>query len=251
MASRIEITGLSNLPEIAEGDDVGERILQAASRVGLTLAQDDVVVVKQKIVSKAEGRIVFLADVQPSDLACRIAEAWDKDPRHVETVLRESNRIVKMDQGIIISENRQGVVCANAGVDASNVGADEAVCLLPEDSDASATAIRATLEKGSGVSLAVIISDSIGRPWRQGIIDLAIGVSGLEPVRDYVGQSDDYGHELKVTTVAIADELASAAELVTGKLERTPVAVIRGYTYARSDIGAAGLIMEPERDLFR
>ena len=251
MTGQIQIFGLSNLPEISEGDDVGGSILEAASQAGLAFVQDDVIVVKQKIVSKAEGRIVLLADVQPSDLACRIAVKWDKDPRHVEVVLRESNRIVKMDQGIIISENRQGMVCANAGVDASNVGVDEAVCLLPEDSDTSAKAIRATLEKGSGVSLAVIVSDSIGRPWRNGIIDLAIGVSGLEPVRDYVGQSDDYGYELKVTTVAIADELASAAELVTGKLERTPVAVIRGYTYARSDTGAAGLIMEPERDLFR
>lgn len=251
MANRIEIIGLSNLPEIAEGDDIGRRILEAASEAGLTFMQDDVVVVKQKIVSKAEGRVVLLAGIKPSDLACRIAAEWGKDPRHVEVVLQESRRIVKMDRGIIISENRQGVVCANAGVDSSNVGVDDAVCLLPEDSDASADAIRATLEKDAGVSLAVIISDSIGRPWRNGIVDMAIGVSGLEPVRDYVGQSDDYGHELKVTTVAIADELASAAELVTGKLERTPVVIIRGYSYARSDVGAAGLIMEPERDLFR
>ena len=148
MTGQIQIFGLSNLPEISEGDDVGGRIQEAASQAGLAFVQDDVIVVKQKIVSKAEGRIVLLADVQPSDLACRIAVKWDKDPRHVEVVLRESNRIVKMDQGIIISENRQGMVCANAGVDASNVGVDEAVCLLPEDSDTSAKAIRATLEKG-------------------------------------------------------------------------------------------------------
>ncbi|MFQ5933038.1 MAG: coenzyme F420-0:L-glutamate ligase [Dehalococcoidia bacterium] len=251
MGSRIEIIGLAGIPEISKGDDLSQIILDASRKEGLTFDSGDVVVVKQKIVSKAEGRIVHLSSISPSDLATRIAEDTGKDPRQVEVVLRESRRIVKMDRGLIISETHHGIVCANAGVDASNVGIEDAVCLLPLAPDASATRIRVSLKKAVGVDLAVIISDSIGRPWRSGIVDMAIGVSGLEPVRDYVGQKDDYGRQLKVTAVAIADELASAAELATGKLERVPVAVIKGYSYSKSEEGATSLIMEPEQDLFR
>ena len=209
------------------------------------------VVVKQKIVSKAEGRVVPLCDVCPSEMAVQIASEHGKDPRHVEMVLRESRRIVKMDMGIIISETIHGIVCANAGVDASNVGVEDAVCLLPQDPDSSAARIRNRLERESGSQLAVIISDSIGRPWRNGIVDTAIGVSGLEPLRDYIGQKDNDGFDLKVTVVAIADELASAAELITGKLERVPVAIIKGYSFSPSETGASGLVMERDRDLFR
>ena len=251
MGSRIEIIGLTGIPEVTKGDDPGRLILDAARGMGVTFDSSDVVVVKQKIVSKAEGRIVALRDVSPSDLAAQIAAETGKDPRHVEVVLRESRRIVKMDRGLIIAETRHGIVCANAGVDASNVGVQGAVCLLPTDPDASASKIRSFLEKETGADLAVIISDSIGRPWRTGIVDKAIGVSGLEPVKNYVGQKDDYGYELKVTAVAIADELASAAELVTGKLERVPVAVIKGYSYAKGEGGARELIMDRDRDLFR
>lgn len=215
------------------------------------MGSGDVVVIKQKIVSKAEGRVVPLCEVCPSEMAVQIASEHGKDPRHVEMVLRESHRIVKMDMGIIISETKHGIVCANAGVDASNVGMEEAVCLLPEDPDDSAARIRSMLERETDSQIAVIISDSIGRPWRNGIVDMAIGVSGLEPLRDYIGQKDSDGFDLKVTVVAIADELASAAELVTGKLERVPVAIIKGYSFSPSESGASSLIMERDRDLFR
>ena len=251
MRNKVEILGLPGIPEVRDGDDVARLILHAATAAGVSLDSGDVVVVKQKIVSKAEGRVVPLGDIAPSPLAVEIGERNGKDPRHVEAVLREASRIVKIDQGLLIAETRAGLICANAGVDASNVGLDDAVCLLPEDSDASADTIRTSLEAETGSSLAVIISDSIGRPWRKGIIDLAIGVSGLIPLRDYVGQRDDDGRELKVTVVAEADELASAAELVTGKLERCPVAVIKGSGVALGPGRAADIVMNPEKDLFR
>lgn len=251
MANRIEIISLAGIPEVSEGDDIGRLILDAARRQKLSLESGNVIVIKQKIVSKAEGRVLSLDKIAPSQLALRIAGETGKDPRHVEVVLRESQRIVKMDKGLIISETRHGLVCANAGVDASNVGVKDAVCLLPEDPDTSAARIRVTLEQETGADLAVIVSDSIGRPWRNGIVDLAIGISGLEPLKDYVGRADNYGYELKVTVVAIADELASAAELVTGKLERTPAAVIKGYSFSRGEEGATALVMERDRDLFR
>ena len=251
MGSRIEIIGFTGIPDVSDGDDPGHLMLDAARRQGVTFDSGDVVVVKQKIVSKAEGRLVALRDVSPSALALQIAAETGKDPRHTEVVLRESRRIVKMDMGLIISETRHGIVCANAGVDASNVGVEEAVCLLPLDPDASAARIRSVLEKESGSDLAVIISDSIGRPWRMGIVDMAIGVSGLAPLKDYVGQIDNDGYELRVTIVAIADELASAAELVTGKLERVPAAVIKGYEFSKGEGGAEELIIKRERDLFR
>ncbi len=239
------------IPEVSHGDDLGNLILGTLRQQGIDLGSGDVVVIKQKIVSKAEGRVVPLCEVCPSEMAVQIASEHGKDPRHVEMVLRESHRIVKMDMGIIISETKHGIVCANAGVDASNVGMEEAVCLLPEDPDDSAARIRSMLERETGSQIAVIISDSIGRPWRNGIVDMAIGVSGLEPLRDYVGQKDSDGFDLKVTVVAIADELASAAELVTGKLERVPVAIIKGYGFSPSESGAGSLIMERDRDLFR
>ena len=251
MVSRVKVLGLPGIPEVKEGHDVARIILDAASAAGVSLDPGDVVVVKQKIVSKAEGRVIPLNSITPSPFAREIACRFDKDPRHVEAVLRESNRIVKMDQGLIIAETRHGLICANAGVDASNVGLEEAVVLLPEDPDASAHAIRTVLESETGSQLAVIISDSIGRPWRSGIIDLAIGISGLVPLRDYVGQTDDDGRELKVTVVAEADELASAAELVTGKLERCPVAVIKGSGVPLGEGRATDLVMDPAKDLFR
>ena len=251
MVNRVEVLGLPGIPEVKEGDDVARIILDASRSAGVPLDPGDVVVVKQKIVSKAEGRVIPLDSFTPSPLALEVARRFDKDARHVEAVLRESSRIVKMDQNLIISETRHGLICANAGVDASNVGLAEAVVLLPEDPDASAQAIRTTLESETGNKLAVIISDSIGRPWRSGIIDLAIGISGLSPLRDYVGQDDDDGRELKVTIVAEADELASAAELVTGKLERCPVAVIKGSGVPLGQGRATDLVMDPAKDLFR
>jgi coenzyme F420-0:L-glutamate ligase/coenzyme F420-1:gamma-L-glutamate ligase len=211
----------------------------------------DVVVITQKVVSKAEGRLVDLRDVVPSPFAQTLAGQWGKDPRHVEVVLRESVRVVRMDRGVIICETRHGYVCANAGVDASNVAGREVLCLLPLDPDASAAALRAQIQKLAGVDAAVIISDTFGRPWRDGTTEVAIGVAGMRPIRDYVGQQDPYGYELRVTTVCVADELASAAELVTGKLTRVPATIIRGYVVERGAGSARDIVRSPERDLFR
>ena len=181
-----------------------------------------------KIVSKSEGQLVDLRTITPSALAVRIAEQFGKDARQVDVVLRESARIVRMERGIIICETRHGLICANAAVDASNV-AGETVCLLPSDPDASAARIRAGLREQTGADVAVIISDSFGRPWRNGIVNVAIGVAGMHPLTDYRGQTDPSGYDLRVTVMAVADELASAAELVMGKVDKVPVAVIRGY----------------------
>lgn len=251
MNSEITIIGLRGMPEVKPGDDLAALIIEAAKRQGTLIADGDVLVVKQKIVSKAEGRLVDLRHVEPSDFALQTAEEMGKDPRHVEVVLRESKRIVKMGPNLIIAETRHGFVCANAGVDTSNVGAGDVVSLLPLDPDASAEGIRIDLAKRLGVKVGVIISDSMGRPWRTGLIDVAIGIAGLKPLEDYVGQQDPFGYTLKVTMIAIADELASAAELVTGKLSRVPVALIKGCEYPRGRGKAKELVMEPERDLFR
>jgi coenzyme F420-0:L-glutamate ligase/coenzyme F420-1:gamma-L-glutamate ligase len=179
------------------------------------------------------------------------ATKWGKDPRHTEVVLRESARIVRMDKGIIISETHHGFVCANAGVDASNVPGEHIVCLLPEDPDASADRIRRDLRERTGHDIPIIISDSFGRPWRFGIVNIAIGVSGLMPLIDYRGQRDANGYLLNVTVIAVADELASTAELVMGKLDNCPAAIVRGYPFTRAEGKAREIVMDPTRDMFR
>jgi coenzyme F420-0:L-glutamate ligase/coenzyme F420-1:gamma-L-glutamate ligase len=252
MAGEVRILGLSGIPEVRKGDDPIELIVSGLEQSGLTLEQGDIVVVTHKLVSKAEGRVVELDKVTASDLATRWAEAHDKDPRHVEVVFQEAARIVRMDRGLIIAETRHGFVCANAGVDASNVAGHKAVSMLPIDPDASARQIRSGLEARVGFAPAVIITDSFGRPWRRGIINIAIGSAGINPLLDYRGQFDDQGYEMHATVMAIADEIASAAELVMNKLDRCPVAIVRGYPYEPSDIGAAEtMVMSHERDLFR
>lgn len=245
----IQIFGLSGIPEVQPGDDLAALILTAATSV--PLQQGDILVVTQKIVSKAEGRLVDLTTVTPSALAIEFATRWGKDPRHVEVVLGESRRIVRMERGILIAETRHGYICANAGVDASNVPGAEVVCLLPVDPDASARGLHAALAERLGFAVPVIISDSFGRAWRSGITNVAIGLAGMPALADYRGQYDADGRELHVTILAIADELAAAAELVHGKLARCPVAVIRGYTWDGAPGSAADLVMAPERDLFR
>ena len=250
MSSEMHIIGLQGLPDVEPGLDLGAAITEAAQAQNLVLAADDLLVVTQKIVSKAEGRLVNLETVTPSPFAQQIAESYDKDPRVVEVVLRETRRIVKMDHGTIISETHHGLVCANAGVDESNL-AEGTVALLPEDSDASARQLRTSIERHAGIRPAIIISDTFGRPWRDGLVDVAIGVAGLEPMKDYRDRPDTEGRIMKVTAVAVADELAAAAELVMGKLDRVPVAVIRGYAYEPGDGAARTLIRPPEKDLFR
>lgn len=249
-AEGIQLLGLRDVPEVRPGDDLARLVLESATASGIHLRAGDVLVITQKVVSKAEGRLVDLRTVEPSDLARRFAERWNKDPRYVEVVLRESVRLVRMDHGLIISETRHGFVCANAGVDASNV-AGELACLLPLDPDASSVALRDELMRRTGIELAVLISDSFGRPWRYGITNVAIGVAGLAPITDYRGQPDDFGRVMQASVIAVADELAAAAELVSGKVNRCPFVVVRGYAYERRDGRAAELVMDPAMDMFR
>ena len=249
--SEVRILSVPGIPIIVPGDDLAGLIQQAAENVSLAVQDGDIVVVTQKIVSKAEDCLVSLADVTPSPLAEQFARQWDKDARQVEVVLQESRRIVKMDRGVIIAETHHGFICANAGVDRSNMEGDDVVAVLPPDPDASARAIRDRLREQMGVEVAVIISDTFGRPWREGLVNVAIGLAGMQANVDYTGQYDAQGYELKVTALSVADELAAAAELVMNKLDNVPVAVIRGYDYPRGDGDLSQLIRDPERDLFR
>ncbi len=248
--TEIRVIPLRGLPEVRNGDDLASLILAAAGeRPGIR--SGDVIVVTQKIVSKAEGRVVPLAGVTPSLEAQRLAAATEKDPRLVELILRESVRIVRQRGPVLITETRHGFVCANAGIDASNVGPEGIVSLLPEDPDASAASIRAAIGERSGAEVAVIISDTFGRAWREGHTNVAVGVAGMLPFADYVGQVDPHGYELKVSTLAVADELAGAAELAMGKLDGVPVAIVRGYAYPRGEGTARQIVRDPEKDLFR
>jgi coenzyme F420-0:L-glutamate ligase/coenzyme F420-1:gamma-L-glutamate ligase len=255
-AAELRLIGLDGIPEIEAGDALGSIIAGAIADSGLRPIAGDVLVITQKVVSKAEGRLVYLPDIEPSQFALDFGERWGKDPRQIEVVLRESSRIVRMDRGIIIAETRHGFICANAGVDASNVGPDT-VCLLPVDPDASAARLRGEIGDHFGLdedsAPGVIISDSFGRPWRAGQVNVAIGVAGLAPLVDYRGQRDAAGYELHVTVLAVADELAGAAELITHKLAARPVVVVRGYApVVGAEPGTArDLVMAPDRDLFR
>jgi coenzyme F420-0:L-glutamate ligase/coenzyme F420-1:gamma-L-glutamate ligase len=212
------------------------------------LADGDVVVLAQKVVSKAEGRVARLAEVEPSKRAREIAA--DEDPRRIEVILREAARIVRVRPPLVIAETRHGFICASAGVDASNAPEADSVVLLPQDPDASATRIRARLRELTGCGVAVLITDSFGRPWRQGTIDVALGAAGLEVLRDLRGTRDGVGYELHATMIAVADEIASAAELVMGKVDGVPAAVVRGLEVA-GDGRARDLVIPEERDLFR
>jgi coenzyme F420-0:L-glutamate ligase/coenzyme F420-1:gamma-L-glutamate ligase len=231
------------LPEIEAGDDLARLISEATE-----LEDADVVVVAQKVVSKAEGRIVRLAEVEPSERARALA--GDGDPRRVEVILRESARIVRLRPPLVIAETSHGLVCASAGVDASNAPEPDTLVLLPADPDASAAGLRARLRELTGRDVAVIVSDSFGRAWRQGTTDVAIGSAGLRPLLDLEGERDPVGYELHATVIAVADQIAGAAQLVMGKLDGIPVAVVRGLDVA-GEGSAAELVMPPERDLFR
>jgi coenzyme F420-0:L-glutamate ligase/coenzyme F420-1:gamma-L-glutamate ligase len=252
----IRIIGIDGIPEIRPGDDLAALIAAGIAASAGGLERSDVVVVTHKIVSKAEGQVVDLREIAPSALAEQVGERWQKDPRKVEVVLREARRIVRMHQGLIIAETAHGFVCANAGVDASNASPD-AVVLLPRDPDASAFRLREALGHHFGLTgddaPAVVISDSFGRPWRRGIVNVAVGVSGMAPLVDYRGPTDPAGYELSASVLAVAVELAAAAELVMHKLAGRPVAIVRGYASPLPGLPGTGrdLIMEPERDLFR
>jgi coenzyme F420-0:L-glutamate ligase/coenzyme F420-1:gamma-L-glutamate ligase len=251
MAGTLQILPVNSLPEVRPGADLAGMILQATADCGPTIEDGDVLVVAQKVVSKAEGRLVRLADVIPSPFAVSYAKTFDKDARHVEVVLREARRVVRMDHGVLIVETFHGLVCANAGVDASNVEGEEVLCLLPVDSDASAARLAGAVQARTGRRVAVIVTDTFGRPWREGQTNVAIGVAGMAPIRNYVGQTDPYGYELRVTQLCVADEIASAAELVMGKVDRVPVAIVRGFEYEPAEGSARQLVRAAERDLFR
>ncbi|HSE95631.1 MAG TPA: coenzyme F420-0:L-glutamate ligase [Methylomirabilota bacterium] len=248
--SWLEAWGLHGLPEIRPGDDLGALVVQAAERQGTPLAEGDVLVVSQKVVSKAEGRIMRLAEVVPSPFAREVGEAQKKDPRLIEVILHESRRIVRMDKGILITETHHGQICANAGVDQSNVGLGW-VSLLPADPDGSARGLRARVAALTGAELAVIVADTFGRPWREGLQNVAIGVAGMRPLQTYLGVPDAHGYTLQATVLAVADELAATAELVMGKLDAVPVAVIRGYRFTPGAGSARELLRDPSLDLFR
>ena len=250
MPPRYEVIGVEGLPEISPGTDLAALIVEAARRQGTPLAAGDLLVVSQKIVSKTEGRLVRLGTVSPSPRAAALAMEIDRDPRLVEVILGETRRIVRQAKGVLIVETHHGWICANAGVDQSNVDPDTA-CLLPVDADASARALRRRVAELCGHTLAVIIADTFGRPWREGLVNVAVGLAGLEPIVSYLGETDPAGHVLQATILAVADELASAAEPVMGKLDRIPAVIIRGARWTAAEADSRPLLRDPARDLFR
>jgi coenzyme F420-0:L-glutamate ligase/coenzyme F420-1:gamma-L-glutamate ligase len=247
----LQIHGVEGLPEIGAGDDLAALIFDAATVQGQPILDRDVVVVTSKVVSKAEGCAIELVDVRPSAFALSWAHQWDKDARVVEVVLRESKRIVRQIGPVLITETHHGFCCANSGVDQSSSGAHDRVLVLPRDPDASARTLRARFAE-LGVDVAVVVSDTFGRPWREGQTDVAIGVAGIAPLHSYIGEVDPHGHEFRVQEICVVDELAAAAELVKGNTSRVPVAVVRGHRWITDDDASmAPVLRDSERDLFR
>jgi coenzyme F420-0:L-glutamate ligase/coenzyme F420-1:gamma-L-glutamate ligase len=248
---RLELIGLEDIRDVGVGDSIGRLVCEACSQLKIELSDNDVLVVAQKIVSKSEGRIVALDDVQPSARAVELARALDKEPALVEVILGESRRVIRSGGRALIVETHHGFVCANAGVDQSNVGLRQ-VTLLPKDPDRSARKIREEIHQRTGKNPAVIISDSFGRTWRIGTVDVAIGLAGIKPIKDERGLDDRYGYKLKAAVTAVADEIAAAAELVMGKRDGVPVVIVRGYDVKKREDGTAQELHRPEaEDLFR
>jgi coenzyme F420-0:L-glutamate ligase / coenzyme F420-1:gamma-L-glutamate ligase len=246
------IIPVKGIPDIESGDNLGEIIVTRLKDQGEEFHDGDVTVVSQKVVSKAEGRVVNLSKVTPSPFASFVAKEAGKDPRQVEIILRETRKIIRMKAGHLITETRHGFICANAGVDASNVArGKDLVTLLPLDPDASADRIGKTISKLTGKVVPVIVTDTFGRAWRMGQVNFAIGISGMKPIHDYRGFRDMYRHTLRVTEIAVADELASAGELVMNKSDKVPVALVRGYRFRRGKGTGKDLLRPEELDLFR
>ncbi|MBS7655908.1 coenzyme F420-0:L-glutamate ligase [Candidatus Bathyarchaeota archaeon] len=246
----MKIIPLKGIGIVKEGDDLSTLIVEAAKVNGVKIEDGDVIVIAHKIVSKAEGRIIDLKTIIPSKFALKASKLLNKDPRMVEVILRESKRIVRMIKGHIICETKHGFVCANAGIDKSNVEGEDFIVLLPKNPDASAEAIRKGIKNLVNVDVAVIISDTFGRPWRSGQVNVAIGVSGLIPLKDYRGRKDMFNFTLKVTIICVADELASAAELVMNKTNGVPVALIKGYKYVKGNGSLKDLVKQNKYNLF-
>jgi coenzyme F420-0:L-glutamate ligase/coenzyme F420-1:gamma-L-glutamate ligase len=250
--NRIEILPVTDLPIVKKGDDLALLIYQAAEKQGTPVQNGDIIIITHVVVSRAEGNVVNLETVTPSEFAKNVGKATCKDPKLVEAILQESRSVVRMSNRKLITETKQGFVCANSGIDRSNVPGKSNVALLPEDSDKSAKAIRQKIMNITGKDVAVIVSDTHGRPLREGEVNIALGVSGFEPLRDRRGEKDLFGYKIKVKRTAIADELASAAELVIGQTnEAIPVAIIRGYSYPKSEEAKATKLIRPQKkDLF-
>ena len=248
---RLELFGVEGIGEIHAGASLGQMICDACSSQGIDLVDDDILVVAQKVVSKAEGRIVRLDQVKPSERAQQLAQELDKDAALVEVILGESRKVIRTGGRALIVETRHGFVCANAGVDQSNVGLRQ-VALLPKDPDQSARKIRDEIRSRTQKDIAVIISDSFGRAWRVGTVDVAIGIAGMKAIKDERGLKDRHGYELKAAVAAVADEIAAAAELVMGKRDGVPVVIVRGYQLEKKEDGSVRELLRPEaEDLFR
>jgi coenzyme F420-0:L-glutamate ligase/coenzyme F420-1:gamma-L-glutamate ligase len=253
LKSRIEIISIPVVPDIKAGDKLDIIILESMNNANEFLSKGDIVVVAQKVISKAEGRLIDLKLVNPSEKSLQIAKQNDKDPRLIELILNESVDILRLVRGILIVETKRGLICANAGVDQSNVEkSNDYAALLPEDADLSARELRHSLKRKTGIDVAVVITDTFGRPFREGQINVAIGIAGIQPIKSYIGTLDMYGKKLKVTEIAVVDEIASAAELQMGKSERIPVVIIRGYVYQMVENSSLSQLLRSRgKDLFR
>lgn len=253
MKRRIEIIPIPVTPDIKAGDKLDIIILESMTNANEFLSEGDIVVVAQKVISKAEGRLIDLKLVIPSEKSLQIAKQNDKDPRLIELILNESVDILRLARGILIVETKRGLICANAGVDQSNVEkSNDYAALLPEDADLSARKLRHSLKIKTGIDVAVVITDTFGRPFREGQINVAIGIAGIQPIKSYIGTLDMYGKRLKVTEIAVVDEIASAAELQMGKSERIPVVIIRGYVYQMVETSSLSQLLRARgKDLFR
>ena len=247
----VEIIPIPGIPEIHKNDDLTTIIADAAASHQIVFQEKDILVVTQKIISKAEGCLIQKHEIQASEFAQQMSVFTGHSPENMELVLQSSRRIVRMTNGFIISQTKHGFVMANAGVDSSNTGGEDYISVLPVDPDASALKIKNNLEDRYGVQLTVIISDTFGRPWREGQINMAIGVAGMKPLVDYRGKLDDNGRIMKATCIAAADELCSAAELVSGKTSRFPAVIIRNYRYIPGPGSARELVMDEEHDVFK
>ncbi len=248
---RIQLIGLEGICEIKPGVCLAPHIIAAAERARVSISQNDILVVAQKVISKVEGRIVRLSKIEPSVFAKTLAAVYQGDARLIELVLRESRRIVRMSDGVIITETHHGLTCANAGIDRSNIEGEDHVSLLPVDPNASAAKLGAEIEKLTGSKLAIIITDTFGRPWREGLTNVAIGLAGMNPLADLRQRRDDHGKVLRATVLATADEVAAAAGLIMRKTERVPVVLVKGFSYEAGEHSAKELLRAPERDLFR
>ena len=247
----VTFTAIEGIPLVSQGDNLGGLVCSAMAASGLKPERGDILVVCQKIISKAEGRMVELSSIEPSAFAKQYAARWEKDPRAVELVLRQTSRIVRMDNGVLIVETGPGWVCANAGIDESNSMADGRAILLPEDADRSAARIREDIRKITGIEIAVLVTDTFGRPWRDGLTEVCLGIAGMNPMLDLRGTSDLSGRELHHTVIAIADEIAAGAGLMMPKAGAIPAVLVRGYSYEPCEGSAKVLIRPAEIDLFR